>query len=388
MTKPAPRDASRRAHVAPFIAMDVMSAAKALGREGRSILHMEVGEPGAPTPQRVREAAISALTRDRISYTEALGMPALRERIARHYREAEGVFVSPERIVVTAGSSAGFILTFLALFDAGERVAIPRPGYPAYRNILAALGLETVEVATTAADRHALTAGALNTAHAVAELAGVLSMSPANPTGVAMDAAAMAGLTQFCARAGLWHLSDEIYHGLQYAGESVSALRFNDEAIVINSFSKYYCMTGWRIGWLVVPERLARVFERLQQNLSISVPYLSQGAALAAFEARDELEVIKAVYAQNRALLAEALPKLGLPHLPMDGAFYAYVDVGRYSNDSMDFCRRALNEAGVAITPGADFDGIEGHRFARISYAGSEGDVHGTIERLGAWLKV
>jgi aspartate/methionine/tyrosine aminotransferase len=388
MTKPA---VSRRSQIASFIAMDVMREAKDLGRAaeksgGRGIIHLEVGEPGAPSPAPVREAARRALDAGRIAYTEALGMPALREAISGHYRARHNLDVPASRIVVTTGSSGGFILSFLTLMDQGARIGIPSPGYPAYRNILQALGIEAVEIETGAATRFALSAGAIEAAHAEKKLDAVLIMSPANPTGVLTPRSEVKAIAATCARLGLWLVSDEIYHGLTYEGEEASALAFSDEAIIVNSFSKYFCMTGWRIGWLVVPERLLRPMECLAQNLAISVPYLSQIAAIAAFEATAELEAIKAGYARNRTVLMEALPAIGLTPLPMDGAFYAYCDIGRFSNDSMAFSKKALHEAGLALTPGLDFDRTEGNRFIRLSYAGSESDILEGVKRLKAWL--
>ena len=368
-----------------------MREAKALGRAaqasgGRAIMHLEVGEPGALVPRPVRDAAMRALEAGRIAYTEALGLPALREGISGHYKARYGLNVPPERIVVTTGSSGGFVLTFLAILEHGGRIGIPSPGYPAYRNILQALGIEAVEIATGPESRFAMSAAAIENAHREKPLDAVLMMSPANPTGVLTQGAEVKAIAQTCARLGIWLVSDEIYHGLTYAGEEACALQFSDDAIIVNSFSKYFCMTGWRVGWLIVPERLIRPMECLAQNLAISVPYLSQIAATAAFSAYDELETIKAGYARNRSLLMEALPQIGLPPMPMDGAFYAYCDIGRYSNDSMAFSRRALHEAGLAITPGLDFDRTEGNRFVRLSYAGSEADITEGVKRLKAWL--
>ena len=379
--------ASRRAQIASFIAMDVMREATDLGRAGREIVHLEVGEPGVASPRVVREAAKRALDAGRIAYTEALGMPALREGIAGHYKARYGLDVSPNRIVVTTGSSGGFILSFLALMDHGGRIGIPSPGYPAYRNILQALGIETVEIPTGPDTGFVLNAASIRAAHAETPLSAVLIMSPANPTGVLTPASEVKAIAETCRELGLWLVSDEIYHGLTYAGEEATALRYSDDAIIVNSFSKYFCMTGWRIGWLIVPERLIRTMECLAQNLAISVPYLSQVAATAAFEAYDELEVIKASYARNRAVLMEALPAIGLKPLPMDGAFYAYCDIGRFSNDSMAFSKKALHEAGIAITPGLDFDRTEGNRFVRLSYAGSEADIVEGVKRLKGWLE-
>ncbi len=379
--------AARAEAVAPFIVMDVMSQAAAIERRGGSVIHMEVGQPSAPTPLSIREAARRALEHGRIGYTEALGIPSLRARIARHYQEKEGVRVAPERIVVTTGSSGGFILAFLACFRPGARVAITAPGYPAYRNILLALGLEPVAIPVGPETGHVLTGEQIRAAHHHQPLDGVLVMSPANPTGVVMSETALADVANACKSLNLWFISDEIYHGLTYEKPAVTALRVDPDAIIINSLSKYWCMTGWRVGWMVVPERMLRTVERLQQNLSISVPYLSQVAAEAAFDAGAECEAIKAGYAANRAFLVEALPKIGLGRFsPVDGAFYIYLDVSRHSNDAMDFCRRALEEAGVAITPGLDFDEARGHATARLSFAGSLAECEEAVKRLGEWL--
>ncbi len=379
---------SARSNVAPFLAMDVMAAANRRETQGLPVAHMEVGQPGAPAPRKVVEAAQAALAIGRIGYTEALGIPSLRQRIARHYRDAYGVEVPASRIVVTTGSSGGFILGFLAMFDPGARVAITAPGYPAYRNTLLGLGLEPVEIETTAATGWVMTPEAVERAHAEKPLAGLLVMSPANPSGTMMSPQALAALGETCRRLGLWFVSDEIYHGLTYEAPAATALAFDEDAVVINSFSKYYCMTGWRVGWMVVPEALVRPIERLSQSLYISVPYLSQVAAEAAFEATDELEAIKAGYAANRAMLLEGLPRIGLPDfLPVDGAFYVYVDIGRYTNDSMVFCRELLEREGVATTPGPDFDPARGHRYLRISFAGTQDDCRATLEGLERFLK-
>ena len=378
---------SNRSAVAPFLAMDVLTEAKTIAAAGHSVIHMEVGEPGTPAPASVRAAVKAALDRGPVGYTQALGLPSLRARIAAHYRETYGLDVPAERIVVTTGSSAGFILSFLAAFDVGARIAIPSPGYPAYRNILTALDLVPVEIATDKATRYALTAELIEAAHAEKPLDGVLIMSPANPTGVMMSDEALRDLSLACEQLGLWLVSDEIYHGLTYERSAASALQFSDEAIIVNSFSKFYCMTGWRVGWLVVPERMVRAAERLSQNLFISAPYLSQIGAEAAFDATAELLAIKQGYAENRALLLERLPAIGLGEmLPIDGAFYAYVNVSRFTNDAVDFCQRALREAHVAITPGVDFDTADGHHFVRMSFAGSHASVKEGVERLGTWL--
>jgi aspartate/methionine/tyrosine aminotransferase len=393
MTKPStdlhsPLIARRMDRVSSFLAMDVLSAAAAKERRGDSVVHMEVGQPSAPAPRLAREAAKAALDLGRIGYTEALGIAALRERIARHYRDTYGVSLAPDRVVVTTGSSAGFVLAFLSLFDPGQRVAITAPGYPAYRNILEALDLEPVVVPLAKTDGWIMTAQAIEKAHEEKPLHGILAMSPANPSGTMIGERALADLGRTCRRLGLWFVSDEIYHGLTYNEPASTALTSDDDAIVINSFSKYYCMTGWRIGWIVVPERLVRPIERLAQNLYISPPYLSQVAALAAFDAMEELEAVKAGYARNRSYLLEELPRIGITEMhPVDGAFYIYADIARFTNDSIGFCKRMLEETGVAATPGLDFDPIEGSHYLRLSFAGSENDCRETVARLATWLR-
>ena len=385
---PFPSLTRRAQRVAPFLAMDVLAQAAAKERRGGSVVHMEVGQPSAPAPLGAREAARAALDHGRIGYTEALGMAALRERIARHYRDAYGVHVAAERVVVTTGSSAGFVLAFLAMFEPGDRVAITAPGYPAYRNILEALGIEPVIVPLQKASGYVMTAQSIRELHAQAPLAGVLAMSPANPSGTMIGGGALGDLGRACRELGLWFVSDEIYHGLTYDAPAETALKCNPEAVVVNSFSKYYCMTGWRIGWLVVPQRLSRAIERLAQSLYISAPYLSQVAATAAFDSTEELETVKAGYAANRAMLLEELPRLGVSDMhPVDGAFYVYADIARFTNDSLDFCRRMLDEAGVATTPGLDFYPVEGGHYMRLSFAGSQEDCREAIRRLGAWLR-
>lgn len=377
----------RAARVAPFLAMDVLAAAAVKERRGEAVVHMEVGQPSAPAPRAVLAAAQAALAGGRIPYTEALGIAPLRERIARHCAEAYGVAVAPERVVVTTGSSAGFVLAFLALFDAGARVAIAEPGYPAYRSILQALDLEPVPLRLSAEDGFVPTPALVRAAQAGRPLAGLLVMSPANPSGTMLDPVGLAELGRTCRALNLAFVSDEIYHGLTYGVPAATALASDPDAVIINSFSKYYCMTGWRIGWMVVPERLVRPIERLAQNLYISAPYLSQVAALAAFDAVEELEAVKADYARARALLLNELPGLGLGDVhPADGAFYLYADVARLTNDSAAFCRRMLAEAGVAATPGLDFDPVDGAHHLRLSFAGGEAAAAEAVRRLRGWL--
>jgi aspartate/methionine/tyrosine aminotransferase len=379
---------SARSGVPPFMVMDVMAAAARLEARGRRIIHMEVGQPAAGAPAAAIAAVRAALSSGPLGYTETLGIASLRTRIARAYAEWHGIEIDPARVVVTTGSSAGFMLAFLAAFDVGDRVAVALPGYPPYRHILTALGCEPVWIETSAATRWSMTSEALLAQHRVRPLKGVIVASPANPTGTMMEANALAELIRCAEAAGIAVISDEIYHGLDYAFAAASAARISADAIIVNSFSKYFCMTGWRIGWMVVPPQLVRAIERLQQNLAISVPTISQIAAEAAFDGRAELEEIKHGYEENRRLLLEGLPRAGLTSfLPVDGAFYLYADVSRFASDSFDFASRMLEEAGVAATPGADFDPVHGKNFLRLCYAGAQDEMREAVERIGAWLK-
>jgi aspartate/methionine/tyrosine aminotransferase len=380
--------ASGRSEVPPFMVMDVMAAAARIEAAGGHVIHMEVGQPAAPAPRTAIAAAHAALEQGRIDYTSALGIPSLRARIARHYRETYGCEVDAERIVATTGSSGGFILAFLAMFEPGDRVAVTVPGYPPYRHILTALGCEPVLIETTSETRHALTGEALLAAHRKTPLKGVLVGSPANPTGTMMSREALESLMRAAESAGIRFISDEIYHGLDYAFPAVTAAALSPDALVINSFSKYFCMTGWRVGWMVVPEVLVRPIERLQQNLSISVPTLSQIAAEAAFDGREEMEAIKHGYEENRRILIEGLPRAGLTKfLPVDGAFYLYADVSDFTADSFEFAKAMLEKAGVAATPGVDFDPIHGRSFIRFCYARSAEEMREAVARIAAWLK-
>ncbi|HET7164417.1 MAG TPA: aminotransferase class I/II-fold pyridoxal phosphate-dependent enzyme [Pseudolabrys sp.] len=379
---------SKRSDVPPFIVMDVMAAAAQREAQGAHIIHMEVGQPAAPAPATAIKAAQDALARGRIGYTETLGIPSLRARIARHYRDAYDLALDPARVVVTTGSSGGFILAFLSMFEPGDRVALANPGYPPYRHILSALGCEPVLIETSAETRWALSAKALIAAHQRAPLKGVVIASPANPTGTMMDADALTRLIAVAEAEGIRVISDEIYHGLDYAFAAETAANTSERVVVINSFSKYFCMTGWRVGWMVVPDALVRPIERLQGNLAISVPTLAQVAAEAAFDGREEMEAVKHGYEENRRILTEGLPKAGLDKfLPVDGAFYLYADISRFSDDSLDFAKRMLNEANVAATPGIDFDPVNGRHFLRFCYAGSSAEIHEAVDRIGRWLK-
>ena len=378
---------SGRSDVPAFMVMDVMAAAARIEAEGGHVIHMEVGQPAASAPKTALLAARAALDGARLDYTSALGMPALRSRIAAHYRETHGHQVEAERIVVTTGSSGAFILAFLAMFEPGDRVAVTVPGYPPYRHILTALGCEPVLIETSGENRHALTGEALLAAHHRTPLKGVLVGSPANPTGTMMSREALASLIAAAESAGIRFISDEIYHGLDYAFPAVTAAALSPHALVINSFSKYFCMTGWRVGWMLVPEPLVRPIERLQQNLAISVPTLSQIAAEAAFDGRDEMEAVKRGYQENRGILIAGLPQAGLTRfLPADGAFYLYADISAFSSDSFEFAKEMLEQAHVAATPGVDFDPVHGRSFIRFSYARSAGEMHEAVARITRWL--
>ncbi|MBW7850861.1 MAG: aminotransferase class I/II-fold pyridoxal phosphate-dependent enzyme [Rhodospirillales bacterium] len=376
---------AKRGLVPPFIVMDVMRAAAERAAAGDDVLHLEVGQPSTGAPQAVLEAAKAALDADPIGYTLALGIEPLRARIARHYADEYGVAIPEERIVVTTGSSGAFLLAFLAAFEPGDRVGLAAPGYPAYRNILTALGITPV-LLPVGAQSHFQPSSAI--LEAVGEsLDGLIVASPSNPTGSMLGAAELGDLARYCHDQGIRLVSDEIYHGITYGERAVTAAAQSTEAIVVNSFSKYYSMTGWRLGWMVVPPDLLRAVECLAQNFFISPPTLSQRAALAVFDCREELDRNVARYARNRALLLEELPKAGFHRLaPADGAFYLYADIAHLSNDSQEFCRRMLTETGVAATPGVDFDPEQGHRAMRFSFAGSTEDMAEAAGRLRRWL--
>jgi aspartate/methionine/tyrosine aminotransferase len=381
--------ASGRSAIDPFIVMDVMQAAAAKEATGARVIHMEVGQPGTPAPKAAREAVARALEREPLGYTLALGIPALRERIAQHYREWYGVAVDPGRVVVTSGSSAAFVLGFLAVFDAGARVGLASPGYPCYRHILTALGCSPVVLETGPDTRWMPTAAQIETEIAGCGLDGLLIASPANPTGTMLEPERLAALVGVCRRAGIPFVSDEIYHGLTWGMPAETALKHSDDVVVINSFSKYFSMTGWRVGWMVVPSSLVRAVERLAQNLYISPPAVSQVAALGAFDAREDLETNKRVYAANRDLLLAELPKAGIDRIvPADGAFYLYCDVSAFTDDSLAFAREMLEEAGVAATPGVDFDAARGRHFIRFSYAGTRADMAEAARRLQGWARL
>lgn len=371
---------SRRSEIAPFYVMEVMKAAAA--RTGGDVVHLEVGQPSTPAPAAVLAAARRGLTDDRLAYTHAAGDDRLRARIAAHYSEMYGVDVPADRIVVTVGASGGFVLALLAAFDVGDRVGITEPGYAAYRNIIEALGLELVGIRVGPETRYVPTVESLA---AAGPLDGFVLASPSNPTGTTVTGPELAVLAAYCEREGIRLVSDEIYHGITYGGPAPTAAA-RPGAIVVQSFSKYFSMTGWRLGWLVAPDDLVRPLERLAQNLVIAAPTLSQLAAVAAFDAAAELDANVARYRTNRDILVEGLASMGITSIaPPDGAFYVWADVSHLSDDSQELCSRWLAELGVAVTPGIDFDPAEGHRFVRFSYSESTADITEAVHRLRSW---
>lgn len=375
---------SRRSAVDPFIVMDVMEAARAAEDAGRHIIHMEVGQPGTGAPRGATDALARAMNAGPLGYTVALGLPALRARIAQMYGDWYNVDLDPSRVVVTSGSSGGFILAFTALFDTGDRVAIGAPGYPSYRQILRALDLQAVDLPAAPENRYQ----PVPTDFADMDIAGLMVASPANPTGTMLDHAAMGALIDATHAKGASFISDEIYHGIEYEAKAVTALELTNEAYVINSFSKYFSMTGWRVGWMVVPEDHVRVVERLAQNMFICAPHAAQVAALAAMDCAGELQANMDVYRANRALMLDGLPKAGFTNIaPPDGAFYVYADVSELTDDSRAFAAEILERAGVAVTPGLDFDPLRGRHTLRFSYARSTADIAEGLARLKAFMQ-
>lgn len=376
---------AQRADIKPFIVMDVMARAEQLEREGRSIVHMEVGQPGTPAPEAARVAAKRMIDEDLLGYTHALGIAPLRSRIARLYREWYDLEVPAERVVITVGSSSAFTLAFLALFDVADRVLLPAPGYPCYETILRTLGLDIGLMPLGPETDWCPTVDMIERAGA---FSGVLLASPSNPTGKIIPETRLGALIAATERAGATFISDEIYHGLHYETPAQTALAFSNDVFVINSFSKYFSMTGWRVGWMVVPDAFVRPVERLAQNMFISAPAVSQYAALGAFDGMEELEALRDVYGRNRDALLKALPECGFTSLvPADGAFYIYADVSSFGMDSADLAHSLLEDAGLAVTPGHDFDGARGHQFLRFSYARDHEMIQEGIARLRAWSK-
>ena len=377
---------AKRGAVPPFIVMEVMQAAADKESAGDQVFHLEIGQPSTGAPSGVIVAAKAALDHDRIGYTIAPGIPELRTRIARHYKERHDLEVSPEQVMVTTGSSSGFLLSFLSAFEAGDRVALASPGYPAYRNILRAVGVEVVDLLTGPETNFQPTPDLIEECEG--DIDGLIIASPSNPAGTMITADDLGTLCAYCDKKGIRLISDEIYHGISYGTTAMTSFEFTDNSIVINSFSKYFSMTGWRLGWMIVPDDLRRSVECLAQNLFISPPTLSQYAAIAAFDCDEELQESVQRYAANRELLLRELPKAGFDNLASaDGAFYIYADVSALTNDSPAFCRRMLAETGVATTPGTDFDPSRGHRFVRFSFAGATADIVEAAARLQAWLR-
>jgi len=376
---------SRRGNIPPFIVMDILRSANQRQSEKGDVLHLELGQPATGAPKKVIEIAKRALEEDLLGYTEAFGRMSLRGRIAGYYRQSQELTIDHDRIVVTTGSSGGFVLTFIAAFDAGDKVAMADPGYPGYRNILMALGIEPISIPTGPETRFQPTPALLDKIKE--PLDGLIIASPSNPAGTMLGEAELKSLAHYCGDRGIRLISDEIYHGITYGMTEVSALHFNDDAVIVNSFSKYFAMTGWRIGWMVVPLPLIRSIECLAQNLFISPPTLSQIAAEAAFDCTVELDQNVARYARNRDLLLSALPAAGFDRLaPADGAFYIYADIAHLTNDSEEFCRRMLDDTGIAMTPGTDFDPERGKAYLRVSYSGATDEIADAMNRLKVWM--
>lgn len=374
---------STRSAVDPFIVMDVMQAAAAAEAAGRHIIHMEVGQPGTGAPQGAVAALGQAMSQGALGYTVALGLPALRARIAQMYGDWYNVDLDPGRVVITPGSSGAFILAFTALFDTGDRVGIGAPGYPSYRQILKALALDPVDLPASPDNRYQPVPADFSDL----DLAGLLVASPANPTGTMLDRDAMTALVTACDAKGTSFISDEIYHGIEYDKKAVTALEVTDDCYVINSFSKYFSMTGWRVGWMVVPEDHVRVIERIAQNMFICAPHAGQIAALAAMDCEPELQGNMDVYRDNRTLMLAGLAEAGFTDIaPPDGAFYVYADVSDLTDDSRSFAAEILEKAGVAVTPGLDFDPVRGLTTLRFSYARSTADIAEGLARLKAFM--
>ena len=382
------RTAASRAAIAPFYVMEVMKAAGERERAGGEVLHLEVGQPSTPAPAAVLDAAAIALRQDPLRYTDALGTAALRGRIARWYLERYELTVDPARVAVTSGASGACVLGLLAAFEVGDRVAVASPGYPCYRNMLTAFGATPVDIEVDASTRFQLTPELLaREAERGGPLAGVVVASPSNPTGTMLGAAELEALAAHCASADLRLVSDEIYHGITYDEPAATALAFDPDAIVVSSFSKYFSMTGWRLGWMVVPPALVEPIERLAQNLTVAPPTLAQLAGIAAFDSVAELDGHVARYAANRSVLLDGLSAMGFDRVaPADGAFYAWVDISEVSDDAEALCGTWLAELGVAATPGIDFDPARGHHFVRFSFCGADDEIAEAVRRLGGWM--
>ena len=380
---------SKRGEIPPFIVMDVMRQANAMEALGKNVLHMEVGQPSTGAPSGVIKAVNNFIVTETLGYTEAFGIADLRKRIARHYMEWYEQPVDASNIVISTGSSGAFVLSFLAAFDPGDRVALTFPGYPAYRNILRALDIEVVDISVGQETNFQLTTGLVDEVQSASgsPVDGLVIASPSNPTGTMLDPAQLEELARYCENQGIRLVSDEIYHGITYGTQAQTALSYSNQAIVINSFSKYFSMTGWRLGWMVLPSELLRAVECLGQNLFISPPSISQMAGVEAFNCHEELKANLRRYRKNRGILLDALPKAGLNEIAASqGAFYIYANVGHLTSDSVDFCRRMLGEICVAATPGTDFDTVKGGRYVRFSFAGDTSSIREAAVRLKNWL--
>ena len=375
---------SNRSNVDPFIVMDVMESARKAEALGKKIIHMEVGQPGTAAPKIAKDYLTKEITNNNLGYTVTLGLPELRKRISKLYGEWYNLDLNPNRIIITTGSSGAFILSFASLFDVGDKVGIGSPGYPSYRQILKSQNLIPVDIQTEIQNKFQPVPNDIKNNN----LNGLLVASPANPTGSMIDKNSLNKLINTAKENNVSFISDEIYHGIQYEYNPTTAIEITDDCYVINSFSKYFSMTGWRIGWMVVPEDHVRQVERLSQNLFICPPHASQITALAAMDATEELEKNINVYKKNREILLEELPKAGFKTFsPPDGAFYIYVDISEFSNDSLSFCKKVLDEAGVAITPGLDFDQKRGNKTIRFSYARSTEDIIEGANRIKNFMK-
>ncbi|MEC8034992.1 MAG: aminotransferase class I/II-fold pyridoxal phosphate-dependent enzyme [Pseudomonadota bacterium] len=371
------------AAIDPFHAIAISREAHALEEQGRSILHMEFGQPSTGAPAEAIAVAHRVLDTEPMGYWEST---ALKQRIARHYADRHGVVVEAEQVLLTCGASPGLVLALTSLFAPGARVATARPGYVAYRNTLKALYLDPVEIACGPAERFQISADALARIDPAPD--GLILASPANPTGTIIPPAELARIAALCQERGIRIISDEIYHGLSFGEPAHSMLEYAPDAVIVNSFSKYYSMAGWRLGWIVVPPQLIETARARMGNLFLTPPVLAQRAGLAAFDCTDELEGHVASYRRNRQLLLDALPALGLARIaPPDGAFYIYADISHLTNDSLGFCQRLLRETGVATAPGIDFDPVDGHRFIRFSFAVSTDRVEDAIARMVPWFQ-
>ena len=374
---------SLRSRIDPFIVMDIMERANAVEKKGQTVVHMEVGQPGTSAPKAAKDFLKASMEDNPMGYTVALGLPDLRKKIAELYGDWYGLDVDWNRIIITGGSSAGFVLSFTALFDKLDKVGLPNPGYPSYRQIIKTLDLDPVLINTTKKNKFQPTPNDLSRYN----INGLLIASPGNPTGSMIEREPLEALVNYCVDRKVSLISDEIYHGIQYDMKPSTVLEYTDSCYIINSFSKYFSMTGWRIGWIIVPKEHVRVVERIQQNMFICASHASQILALGSFECKNELEKNLETYRENRKILLSALPEMGFNNIaPPDGAFYLYIDISEFSSDSYDFTIKMLNIGGVAITPGIDFDPIKGKSKIRISYARSTPEILKGIKRMKIFM--